>query len=73
MTKLYDTGLEHEKDKLICQKCNVELEIMPVKLEYLGNGFPVELECCPKCNMVYIPEELAMGKILHVERSLEDK
>jgi len=28
---------------------------------------------CPGCNMVFIDEELATGKMLEVEKELEDK
>ena len=49
--------------KLKCRKCNVPLE----------NGFPVELPLCPVCGFVYVPEELAVGKVLAVEKALEDK
>lgn len=70
--KLYDTGLENT-ETLICTRCNLPLTIASVSLSYLGNGFPVELPCCSQCGMYYIPEELAMGKMLHVEKSLEDK
>lgn len=58
---------------LICRKCQVPLEKREVKLAYMGNSFPVELPQCPICKMVFIPEDLAMGKILKVEKSLEDK
>ena len=43
------------------------------KFMYLENGFPVEMPVCPKCGFVYVPEELALGKVLAVERALEDK
>lgn len=69
----YDAGLEDKDLELICKKCNKKLELKPVLLEYLGNGFPIDLGVCPKCNMVYVPENLALGKMLHVEKSLEDK
>lgn len=59
--------------ELICQKCQMPMEKMEVTLAYLGNSFPVELPRCPRCKQVFIPEELAMGKILRVEKSLEDK
>ena len=36
-------------------------------------GFPVELPVCPQCGFVYVPEELALGKVLSVEKALEDK
>ena len=31
------------------------------------------LMVCPKCGFVYVPEDLAMGKVLSVEKVLEDK
>ena len=71
--KKYDAGLEEDYTQLICCKCNEHLVIGPVDLEYLGNGFPVDLPKCPKCGLVYIPESLALGKMLYVEKSLEDK
>ena len=43
------------------------------KFTYLDNGFPVELPVCPVCGFVYVPEELALGKVLSVEKALEDK
>lgn len=58
---------------LICEKCKVPFVKMEVTLSYLGNSFPVELPRCPICKQVYVPEELAVGKILRVEKSLEDK
>ena len=48
--------------KLMCRKCGVPLEKGKVKFAYLDNGFPV-----------YVPEELALGKVLSVEKALEDK
>ncbi|MDD4692386.1 MAG: hypothetical protein VB030_04350 [Eubacterium aggregans] len=58
---------------LVCGKCHIPMEKGPVMLEYGGNGFPVELPVCPKCGFIYVPEALAMGKILKVEKQLEDK
>ena len=40
---------------------------------YLDNGCPVELPVSPVCGFVYVPEELALGKVASVERALEDK
>ena len=68
----YDTGIE-SFEELICGKCGIPLRLETVNLSYLGNGFPVELPCCPDCGTVFIPEELATGKILDVEQALEDK
>lgn len=58
---------------LVCSRCNAPLITCQVTLSYMDSAFPVELPGCPKCGMVYIPESLATGKILHVEKSLEDK
>ena len=59
--------------KLMCLKCGVKLEKGKAKFMYLDNGFPVELPVCPVCGFVYVPEELALGKVASVERALEDK
>lgn len=57
----------------LCAHCHIPLRLMPVQIEYMGSGFPVELPRCPKCGMVYLPEALALGKMLEVEKALEDK
>ncbi len=59
--------------KLKCQKCGIPLVKGRATFGYLGNAFPVELPVCPNCGFIYVPEELALGKVLTVERSLEDK
>lgn len=59
--------------KLSCKKCNVKLEKRLARFNYLKAGFPVELPVCPCCGFVYVPEDLAVGRILSVEKSLEDK
>ena len=61
------------EEKLTCMKCKVPLVKGKAKFMYLENGFPVEMPVCPKCGFVYVPEELALGKLLAVERALEDK
>lgn len=57
----------------ICDCCGNPLQTGRVNISYLGNAFPVELLKCPQCNLVLIPEELALGKMAEVEKSLEDK
>lgn len=57
----------------ICDKCNEKLKLEKTSVVYLDAEFQVELLKCPKCGMVFIDEELARGKILEVEKSLEDK
>jgi hypothetical protein len=54
-------------------KCRCKLQKGKAKFMYLDNGFPVELPVCPSCGFVYVPEELAIGKVLSVEKALEDK
>jgi hypothetical protein len=57
----------------LCANCNVPLETSQVDVGYLGNAFPVELLKCPNCGLVLIPEDLALGKMVEVEKQLEDK
>lgn len=57
----------------ICDKCNKKLELKTVKISYLDSLFEVELMKCPQCNTVFIGEDLALGKMLEVEKGLEDK
>ena len=64
---------KEEKTPWICDKCNEELHLSQVKVVYLGGNFEVELMRCPKCKMVLIDENLALGKMLEVEKGLEDK
>ena len=56
-----------------CADCNEPLVVGKVDVSYLGNSFPVDLLKCPKCGLVMIPEELALGKMSEVEKALEDK
>lgn len=69
-----DQYYEHlEREGLLCKRCGVPMVTGEVKLTYLGNGFPVQLPKCSQCGLVFIPPDLALGKMLRVERSLEDK
>ena len=58
---------------LVCGKCDVPLISGKVTVRYLDSAFPVELPKCPKCGLTYVPEPLAIGKMLEVEKALEDK
>lgn len=62
-----------ENNPWLCSKCGIKLEKKLVKVNYLSGNFEVELMKCPKCNMVLITEELALGKMHEVEKGLEDK
>ncbi len=56
-----------------CAACGGPLQVMKVDVTYMGSSFPVELTGCPVCRSVFIPPDLAMGKMLEVEKILEDK
>lgn len=57
----------------ICDKCKTGLTLSKVKAAYLSGNFEVDLPTCPVCRSVYVGEELALGKMLEVEKTLEDK
>ncbi len=57
----------------MCDNCNIPLQPDKVDVAYMGNAFPVELLKCPNCGLVFIPEDLALGKMVDVEKQLEDK
>lgn len=65
--------VSQKESTILCMKCGVYLKPGNVTLSYLGSSFPVELYKCPQCGLVFIPEELATGKMDKVEKSLEDK
>lgn len=60
-------------DSWECAACGVPLQPGKVMISYLGSAYPVDLLKCPSCGQVFIPEELALGKMAEVEKSLEDK
>jgi hypothetical protein len=62
-----------EQKKWMCARCNLPMEIAAVRIAYLNSAFPVNLPKCPKCGRVFIPEDLALGRMVEVEKSLEDK
>lgn len=61
------------KNPWICYKCQRELVTEKVKVKYLNGNFEVDLLNCPSCKKVFISEDLALGKMLEVEKGLEDK
>ncbi|MCK9238762.1 DVU_1557 family redox protein [Desulfocurvus sp.] len=56
-----------------CAACGQSLVMAPAVLEYMGSRFEVELPRCPACGLTLVPEDLALGKMLEVEKLLEDK
>lgn len=57
----------------LCAACSIPLQPAKVSIAYLGSAFPVDLLRCPQCGQVWIPEELALGRMAEVEKTLEDK
>jgi len=58
----------------VCAQCDGQpLEKGSVKITYMGGMYTVELLRCPRCGMVFVPEELATGKMAEAEQALEDK
>ncbi|MDK2968331.1 MULTISPECIES: DVU_1557 family redox protein [Clostridia] len=64
---------KNEKNPWMCGRCQRALVLEKVKVRYLEGNFEVELYKCPQCSQVFISEELALGKMLEVEKGLEDK
>ncbi len=56
-----------------CSGCGAPLSAAKVSLEYLDNRFTPDLPACHACNQVFISEELSQGKMIEVEKMLEDK
>jgi len=56
-----------------CFKCKVPMVMGKVKVSYLGSDFQIDLYKCPGCGYVLVPEDLATGKMLEVEKNMEDK
>jgi NAD-dependent SIR2 family protein deacetylase len=56
-----------------CEKCDRELIVGKINVEYMGNRFTADLPHCPDCGKVLVAEHLALGKMAEVEKLLEDK
>jgi ribosomal protein S27AE len=56
-----------------CGNCNQELVAKKTVFSYLGHTVAHEVRACPKCGKVFIPKELAEGKMAEIEEQLEDK
>lgn len=59
--------------KVICRRCQIDMEPKKVFFDYLGHNFHTDILCCPQCGEVYVPEKLVKGRMAEVERELEDK
>ena len=60
-------------EKLICDKCGVEMEMIEASFDYLTRGFRHKVPRCPSCGQISLPEELVTGKMAEVESMIEDK
>ncbi|GEM_PF-228582 len=59
--------------EISCGQCSNKLEIHDRNLFYLDHYLQHGLPCCHECGRIYIPEELATGKMQEVEMAFEDK
>ena len=66
-------GFADQDTRWSCGDCGRALEPGPVVIAYMGSEFTVELMRCPACGLALVPEELALGRMLEVEKLLEDK
>lgn len=57
----------------VCDRCGCALEQQKTRVFYLESAFDVSLPACPQCKLALTPKSLAEGKMLEVERLLEDK
>jgi len=62
-----------EEKGLICHKCQVPLISAETKFNYLGHDFKANMLRCPKCGLVFIPEEIVQGRMAEVEMAFESK
>jgi transcription elongation factor Elf1 len=62
-----------EERKWKCAKCNEEPVIKKTVFSYLGQTVAHDVQVCPKCGKIFIPEDLAEGRMAEVEEQLEDK
>jgi hypothetical protein len=58
---------------LKCGACDEALVVKNTIFTYLGHLFSHEVQVCPRCGTVFIPPELAEGRMAEVEEQLEDK
>lgn len=64
---------KNNTEKLICDRCGVEMELIEASFDYLSRGFRHKVPRCPECGQVSLPEELVTGKMADVESMIEDK
>ena len=65
--------MEANNEMIRCGVCDCELVSVKATAEYMRFRFEVEVQGCPVCGQLYIPEELAKTKIAELESTLEQK
>jgi RNase P subunit RPR2 len=65
--------LDEKNGGLICARCGTALKPVKTEFRYMGSNFHADLPTCETCGQVYVPYELAKGRIREVETELEDK
>ena len=66
-------NFSQEADAWTCESCGGNLALTKVFFSYEKGNFEVELPACAACDVVLVPESLALGRMAEVERILEDK
>ena len=61
------------EEKLICDKCNVEMQLIEVQFKYLNRSFRYKVPRCPQCGQVSLPEELVNGRMSEFKAIIEEK
>jgi len=62
-----------DESRIKCSRCDVLLLPKKTVFSYMGRSFTHEVPCCPSCARVFIPQDLAEGRMQEVEEQLEDK
>ncbi len=57
----------------VCGQCGEVLVSAGVHVRYLGTTLSIDLLKCPRCGMVMVTEEVAIGRMADAEQALEDK
>jgi len=68
-----EPGCPQAPPPILCAKHGVELVPKKVQLAYQGHSFPVDMLACPVCGQALVSEDLARGRMLEVEQTLEEK
>jgi len=66
-------NFSQEAEAWTCATCGGNLQLSKVFFSYEKGNFEVDLPACPACDLVLVPESLALGRMAEAERILEDK